>query len=186
MIPSIKGTPRKSGLPNWLIFGLLGLAATAGGIFLPASLKHGGDAPEATPSLTGGTPVPPGGTPTAANDSLDYNPPALPDMPSPRAMFMRLGLGTVFVLILSVVTLWAGKRWIRPLAGASGENKQLRIIESLALGRCSLYLVQAGEAKVLAGVDPAGIKALLPLPPSFDGALADLGDKAEAPPAEAA
>jgi flagellar biogenesis protein FliO len=171
MVPSEKGAPRKGGLPSWLVLGALGLAATAGGIFLPRSLRPGAESAAATPAVS-----------PAANvkETLDYNPPALPDMPSPQAMFLRLGLGTVFVLILCVITLWAGKRWIRPLAGTPGENKQLHLLETLPLGaRCSVYLLQVGETKVLAGVDHAGLKSLLTLPQSFDGALAD-EERAEA------
>ncbi len=173
MVPSDKGASRKGCPPSWLIFGVLGLAATAGGIFLPRSLRSGVAPPQAaTPSVQ---------TTAVTRESLEYNPPSLPDLPSPQAMFVRLGLGTVFVLILCGVTLWAGKRWIRPLAGPPVENKQLRILEALPLGgRCSVYLLQAGEAKVLAGVDGAGIEALLSLPQSFDVTLADMDGAAGA------
>ncbi|HWG43761.1 MAG TPA: flagellar biosynthetic protein FliO [Gemmataceae bacterium] len=178
MVPSDKGAPRKGGLPSWLVLGLLGLMATAGGIFLPRSLRHGEE-----PSV-----LMPAATPTAdAKEPLDYSPPSMPDLPSPRAMFLRLGLGTIFVLILCVITLWVGKRWIRPLAGSQGENKQLRLLESLSLGgRCSVYLLQAGDTKVLAGVDHAGLKSLLTLPQSFDGALAELNGGTGADSADAA
>jgi len=47
-----------------------------------------------------------------------------------------------------------------------------------------VYLLQAGDARVLAGVDAAGIKALLPLPAEFAGALAEL--PGDANPSEAA
>jgi flagellar biogenesis protein FliO len=166
MVPSDKGAARKGGLPSWLILGALGLLATAGGIFLPRSLRQGQELSVPMPTAT---PTP------EAKEPLDYSPPSMPDLPSPRAMFLRLGLGTIFVLILCAITLWAGKRWIRPLAGSQNENKQLRLVETLALGgRCSVYLLQAGETKVLAGVDHAGLKSLLTLPQSFDGALAEL------------
>ncbi|MGH7168677.1 MAG: flagellar biosynthetic protein FliO [Gemmataceae bacterium] len=170
MVPSAKSTARKAAVPTWLMFGLLGLAATAGGIFLPRSLRNPSEPPPAVVA------VPPLAAPAAkTTDPLEYTPPPLPDLPSPSAMFLRLALGTIFVLILCVVTLWMGKRWIRPLTGPQSENKQLRIVESLALGgRCSVYLLQAGEVKVLAGIDGAGIKALLPLPAEFAGALAEM------------
>jgi len=169
MVPSDKGAPRKSALPSWLIFGVLGIAATAGGVFLPRSLRNGDSAPEAPLAVQ----------PAKANDPLEYNPPALPELPSPSAMFLRLGLGTVFVLILCALTLWAGKRWIRPLAGPATENKQLSILEALPLGgRCSVYLLQVGESKILAGVDGGGLKTLLTLPQSFDVTLAEVREAA--------
>lgn len=177
MVPFDKSTARKAGMPNWLVFGLLGLAATAGGIFLPRSFRNHSEPPVAVPSLAA----------PAANpkDPLEYTPPPLPDLPSSGSMFLRLVLGTLFVLILCVVTLWIGKRWIRPLGSPAGENQQLRIVESLVLGgRCSVYLLQAGDARVLAGIDGAGIKALLPLPAEFAGALAEISEDAN--PSEAA
>jgi flagellar biogenesis protein FliO len=176
MGPSEKSAARKAALPNWLLFAVLGLSATAGGIFLPRSLRSPHEKP-ADLSV-----APPLAAPaTEPKSPLEYTPPTVPDLPSPSSMVLRLTLGTIFVLILCVVTLWIGKRWIRPLAIPACENKQLRILEALALGgRCSVYLLQAGDAKILAGVDPGGIKALLPLPQEFAGALAEMtyeGDK---------
>lgn len=169
MVPSEKSTAPKTAMPNWLVFGVLGLTATAAGIFLPRSLRTHSEPPAAAVSAPANT------TPPTANNPLEYTPPTVPDLPSSGSMFLRLILGTIFVLILCVVTLGIGKSWIRPLAGPQGENKQLRIVESLALGgRCSVYLLQAGDAKVLAGIDGAGIKALLPLPAEFGGALAEM------------
>jgi flagellar biogenesis protein FliO len=161
MLPPDNPAPKKNALPNWLLIGVLGLAATGAGLFLPHSREEGSSPPAAIPAR--------------ARESWEYSPPALPDLPTSGAMFLRLGLGTVFVLILCPLTLWAGKRWIRPLAVPPSANKHLSVIETLSLGgRSSIYLLQAGEAKVLAGVDGAGIKALLPLPPAFDGMMTDL------------
>ena len=173
MVPTEKSTARKGAWPTWLVVGVLGLMATAGGLFLPRSFR-----PPAEPAAS----IPPTTTPASneTKDSLAYTPPALPDLPSPGSMLLRLTLGTIFVLILCALTLWAGKRWIRPLAGSQGENKQLHLLESLALGgRCSVYLLQVGDTKVLAGVDHAGLKALLPLPTAFAGTLADITEAEE-------
>lgn len=178
MVPFEKSTPRKPVVPNWLVFGTLGLAATAAGIFLPRGLRsHTEPQPVAiAPPAHEAPAIPAHEAPaTPVKGSLDYTPPPMPDLPSPGAMFLRLACGTTFVLLLCVITLWVGKRWIRPPTVPSRENRQLRIVESLALGgRCSVYLLQAGDAKVLAGVDGAGIKALLPLPAEFAGTLADM------------
>jgi flagellar biogenesis protein FliO len=180
MVPSVKGAARKVALPTWLIFAVLGLAATAGGLFLPRGLKPN---PESTATIPT---APPADSPSnESKESLLYTPPALPDLPSPGSMLLRLTIGTIFVLILCVVTLWFGKRWIRPLGGPQGENKQLHLVESLTLGgRCAIYLLEAGETKVLAGVDQTGIKALLPLPGAFAGALAELTEAETVPSAE--
>jgi flagellar biogenesis protein FliO len=78
---------------------------------------------------------------------------------------------------LCALTLWVGKRWVRPLTAPVSEGKYLRVLETLPLGgRCSVYLLQVGETRILAGVDHTGLKTLLPLPQSFDGALAELDD----------
>jgi len=172
MLPSAKNLARKGAWPTWLVVSVLGLLATAGGLFLPRSFRPPAETPDAIASPTPAS--------NETKDSLAYTPPPLPDLPSPGSMLLRLTLGTIFVLILCVITLWAGKRWIRPLAGPQGENKQLHLVESLALGgRCSVYLLQAGDAKVLAGVDHAGLKALLPLPAAFAGTLAEITEAAE-------
>lgn len=169
MIPSQKSPPPKSAWQTWLTFGLLGLAATTFGLVLPHSFRG---LREPSPALS--TPAPA----QVKKDALEYNPPELPELAPPGPMLLRLALGTIFVLILCFATLWAGKRWVRPLTVAAGENKKLRVLESLPLGGRSLvFLLQAEQAKILVGVDQAGIKALLPLPQSFEGALAEVIDE---------
>ncbi len=166
MIPSQKNSPPKIALPTWVTLCLLGLGATVCGLVLPQSFRS---LREPAPTLS--TPAPT----QEKKDTLEYSPPELPEMSPPGPMLFRLGSGTIFVLILCFVTLWAGKRWVRPLTIPVGENRKLRVLESLALGgRCSVFLLQAEEAKVLVGVDQAGIKALLPLPQPFEGALAEI------------
>lgn len=166
MIPSQKSSPPKIALPTWLSLSLLGLGATVCGLVLPQSFRS---LREPAPTLS--TPA----STQEKKDALEYNPPELPEMSPPGPMLFRLVSGTIFVLILCFVTLWAGKRWIRPLTVPVGENRKLRVLESLPLGgRCSVFLLQAEEAKVLVGVDQAGIKALLPLPQPFEGALAEI------------
>ncbi len=166
MAPSQQSAAHKPTLLNWLIAGVLGVVAAAAGLLLPRSLQPLAESPPLSAPLSPAT---------EEQSSLEYEPAPLPDLPSPNAMFLRLGLGTIFVLILCVVTLWIGKRWIRPFAAAPNANAQLRLLETLPLsGRCAVYLLQAGETKVLAGVDAAGIKALLPLPQEFAGTLAEL------------
>lgn len=168
MVLSDTGAPRARGWPSWLILGVLGLAATVGGNFLPQGLREGEAAPVTTPAAQPQPAVP---------ETLDYNPPDLPELPSPQAIFLRLGIGTAVVLVLCVLTLWIGKRWVRPLALPVTENKHLRVLEVLPLGgRCSVYLLQVGETRILAGLDHTGLKTLLPLPQSFDGSLAELDD----------
>ncbi len=166
MIPSQKSSSPKIALPTWVSLCLLGLGATVCGLVLPLSFRS---SREPAPTLSAPTPA------QEKKDMLEYNPPDLPEMSAPGPMLFRLVSGTIFVLILCFVTLWAGKRWVRPLTVPVGENRKLRILESLPLGgRSTVYLLQAEEAKVLVGVDQAGIKALLPLSQPFEGALAEI------------
>jgi flagellar biogenesis protein FliO len=178
MVLHDKATPRKAALPGWLLFGVLGLLMAVGSIFPPQGLRGHEAAPEPTPATQ---PEPP------AADILDYNPPDMPEMPSPRVIFLCLGLGTVFILVSSMLTLWIGNRRIRPPIILTGQSKQLRILETLPLdGRSSVYLLQVGQTRILAGLDRTGLKSLLPLPPSFDSTLADLDEAKDADSAEAA
>jgi flagellar biogenesis protein FliO len=168
MIPSEKNPPKRA-WPAWLTYCLLGVAATSCGLVLPHSFRS---LQEPAPTLS--TPAPA----QEKKDTPEYNPPELQEVTPSGHMLLHLALGTISVLILSCATLWAGKRWVRPLTVLTGENKKLRVLESLPLsGRCSVILLQAEEAKVLVGVDHAGIKAMLPLPQSFEGALAEVIDE---------
>ena len=168
MVLSERSEPRMRGWSSWLIVGVLGLTATVGGIVLLLGLRESEAAPETTPATQ---PLP------AAPEILDYNPPDMPELPSPQVVFLRLGIGTAVVLVLYALALWIGKRWTRPLPVPVTENKHLRVIEALPLGeRCAVYLLQVGETRILAGVDHTGLKTLLPLPQSFDGALSELDD----------
>lgn len=166
MVQAENNSQLKSSVPTWLILGMLGLMATLCGLVLPQSLRGLRDPAAAVPTAE---PIP------EKKGTLEYEPPALPELPAPGPMLLRLVLGTIFVLILCVVTLWAGKRWVHPLTVPTGQNKKLRVVESLPLcGRCSVFLLQAGDARVLVGVDQAGIKSLLPLPQPFDSALSEM------------
>lgn len=176
MAQAENNSPSRSALLTWLIFGVLGVAATLCGLVLPQGLRILQQPTAAVPSPQ---PAPQSGevavSPAQTKDTLEYEPPALPELPPLEPMFLRLALGTIFVLILCIITLWAGKRWVRPLAAPVEDSRKLRVVESLPLGgRCSVFLLQAEDTKILVGVDQAGIKALLPLPQSFDRALAEM------------
>lgn len=202
MAQAEKNSPSRSPVSTWLIFSVLGLAAAICGLVLPHGLRSFRDAVAAIPTLQPppqpaeasispvGTPragealVPPakvaetGVPPVQTKDALQYDPPAFPEMPPLKPMLLRLALGTILVLILCIFTLGASKRWVRPLSAPLNQSRKLRILESLPLGgRCSVLLLQAEEAKILVGMDPSGIKTLLPLPKSFDRALEEMFDR---------
>ena len=87
---------------------------------------------------------------TKSKSTSEYTAPAMPDMPSPQAMLARLFVGTVFVLGLSVVSLWGVRRWLQTNAPANSTPRELRLIETLQLGnRCSVHLVHLGKREIL-------------------------------------
>jgi len=104
-------------------------------------------------------------------DSLAYSP-QWPEPPNTGAMLMRLGCGTVFVLVLCVASLWLGKPWLQRLQGTNIGDQALRIEGSVTLGnRAMLYLVKVGDVQLVAGTDAAGLKSLIALPTSFKDEL---------------
>ncbi len=86
------------------------------------------------------------------------------DGPDAGALLLRLVLGTAFVLGLAVAILWLCRHLLRGRFGAVPGAGQLELLESLPLGcRCRVHLVRAGSLHLLAGVDGAGLKALVAL-----------------------
>ncbi len=84
-----------------------------------------------------------------------------PDM---GAMLLRLVGGTVFVLALCVLTLWLCRRWLGATELGAKRSGRFEVLESLPLGpRCRIHLVRAGDRHLLAGMDAAGLKVLLPV-----------------------
>ena len=179
MAQAQNNSPSRISLSTWLIFGVLGLATTLCGVVLPRGLRSlhavAAEIPTSQPSQH---PDETGIAPIHSKDNLEYEPPGFPEMPPLQPMLKRLAFGTIFVLILCMLVLWTGKRWVRPLAAPTLKSRKLRILESLPLGgRCSVFLLQADEAKILVGVDQAGIKSLLPLPQSFEPDLAEMPEE---------
>jgi flagellar biogenesis protein FliO len=164
--------PRWAG---WIAFGIVGLIATGAGTFVPglAPSEEAGAAAVSAEAVS-------------AEAASDYTPPAVPDLPSPRAMLLRLALGTVVVLALCVATLFVIKRWFGPFAPTQTGGRELFVLETLQLnGRCSVFLLQAGKTRAIAGVDATGLKVLMALPEPFEMSLAEVGG-AEDPPAGSA
>jgi flagellar biogenesis protein FliO len=142
---------------RWLPIALIGLLAVTAGIVLPQALPSVPAAPK-SPQVA----QPPGKGP------LTYTPPPALEPPDAKAMLTRLGIATAIVLVLCVVTLWLGKRWLVGSPSQTGKEGQLRLVETLALGnRCVVHLIHVGNRPVLIGADPSGIKTVVPLPESF-------------------
>ncbi len=55
-------------------------------------------------------------------------------------------------------------RWLGPKPPPA--HAAMEVLASIAIGRCAIHLVRAGERRLLIGTDPAGVKALVELPVS--------------------
>jgi flagellar biogenesis protein FliO len=163
MSTAAKG-PANAGRANyWAPLALIGLLATVAGLVMPQLL----------PEETHGAENKARESANAAGD-LHYVPPELPQVPSTRAMFLRLGGMTVVVLVLCVGVLVCGKRWMRGFAPNQAAGGKLALVETLQLGnRCSLHLVQLSSRQVLVGADATGLKTVVPLPDVFENCLDD-------------
>lgn len=121
----------------------------------------------------------------APRESLKYTPTEWPEAPDTAGMLRRLVVGTTIVLVLCVGTMVAGRRWLRGTPARSPSGNLMHLLETVSLGnRCSVHLVQVGDQQVLVGVDGNGVKSLVPLPPSFERALADSGSPVAEPSVE--
>lgn len=164
----------------WLLC-LIGLAAIAGGYWLPARLSSQDDAqalqpPNPLPGFSSaGASAPPDENPAmpgaAARSRLAW-PSTRPDTWDLYAPLSRLAWATAAVLGLVVVCVW----WIRRASAKPGAPQPavvpLQIAGELALGgRCRLLLVRVGQEQVLLGLDPRGISAFVALPPRFSELL---------------
>jgi flagellar biogenesis protein FliO len=122
-------------------------------------------------------------------DSMKYEPPTWPEPPESGAVLFRLAAGTGTVLVLCVLTLVVGRRWLKGPAPKTGTGAQLQLLETLSLGnRCCVHIVRAGRHQVVVGTDGTGLKGLVALPESFerslhDAELLDTAQRADAPAA---
>jgi flagellar biogenesis protein FliO len=110
--------------------------------------------------------------PTA--EKLSYDPPLWPEAPDTTSLLLRLATGTVTVLMLCVLTLVVGRRWLRGPAPKTAAGSQLQLMESVSLGnRCCVFLLRAGQHQIVVGIDGSGMKSVIALPESFEKSLAD-------------
>lgn len=158
---------------NPIVLGVLALLVVACGLFLPQMLPD-----KASPS-------PPASVPeTASKDTTakaqdqpthDASKPNWSEGPDARTLLMRLGVGTGVVLILCVVALRFGRRWLAAIPGQSRPGSQFQLTETFSLGnRCFMHLVRVGKQQVLVGVDSSGLKSMIPMSEPFESVVADL------------
>ena len=165
-------TPWQPAKRSTAILVAIGLIASLAGLLIPQMLP--GDKADAAPTAS-----------VHDMKDLTYVPPTWPEPPSVQSLMLRLGFGTMFVLVLSVAAIWYGKRYLTAYAGGS-LGGELKLVETLPLGnRCRLHLVRLGGRQILVGADGAGIKTVTPLD-EFEQVLADRTAEPIEPTREAA
>jgi flagellar biogenesis protein FliO len=90
-------------------------------------------------------------------------PPATISPPSAAGIWvslLKLVVGLAVVCGLCVLLA----RWMGPKPPPA--PAAMEVLASIAVGRCVVHLVKAGERRLLIGTDPAGVKALVELPGS--------------------
>jgi flagellar biogenesis protein FliO len=161
MSTAVNGPDKAGRTRYWATLALIGLLATVAGLVMPQLLP---DESHSTESKGKESAIAPG--------DLRYVPLEMPEVPSTRAMFLRLGGMTVVVLVVCVGVLLCGKYWMRGFAPNQASGAKLSLVETLQLGnRCCLHLVQLSSRQVLVGADATGIKTVVPLPDVFDNCL---------------
>lgn len=169
---ALNNLPVAKGRSKWQLLSLIGLVAVTAGLVVPQLLPSVSLQPPAQP------PTPP------KSEKWQYTPPAFAEGPDLKAMLLRLGVGTALVLGLCVATLLVAKRWLGDGIQAAATGQQMRLLETLPVGRrCSVLLLAVGSQQVLVGVDASGVKSMVALPPAFEPQLLGL-ENAEAATAE--
>jgi flagellar biogenesis protein FliO len=149
---------------SWMMIAVIGVVSVCAGVVLPQMLPADDAVTQASP------PAEP-----SKKSELAYTPPAWPEAPDPKAMIMRLVLGTAIVLGLCVCTLLLSKRWLRGMPVKSSTAGPLSLVDTLALGnRCQVHLIGVGKRRILIGVDASGLKSVVPLTEPFEETLGDL------------
>ncbi len=148
MVPGGREAPLTGQANQWMILGFLSLLAVAAGVAMPSLLG----------SASG----------TVREPAIPSKPADWADLPDLGSLVLRLSLGTVVVLGLCALMLWAGKRRQRGVVVA--DDAGMRILETLPLGNsCFVHLVQAGTGQALVGMDRTGCKRVIVLPEPLEG-----------------
>ncbi|HWY89024.1 MAG TPA: flagellar biosynthetic protein FliO [Gemmataceae bacterium] len=147
----------------WMALGIVAIVAIGAGLLVPQLLPGEMALEPSRPKAD-----------AKSKSKSEYVAPTVPEMPNPQGMLTRLASGTVLVLGLSVASIWGMRRWLKIQEPAGAGQRDLRLVETLALGnRCCLHLVHLGKREVLVGVDGAGIKTIVPLPRVFEEVLSE-------------
>ncbi len=126
------------------------------------------------------TKLPKGALPARSRNLADYKPPPWPEVPDLGQMVVRMVVGTGIVLGLSVLSLWAARRWLQPASSGGDRHGQMALLDTLRIGnRCAVHLIHVQGTRVLIGVDTNGLKSMVTLPERFAGVLEEAANEPE-------
>lgn len=118
----------------------------------------------------------------ADSSAFPYSPPTAPPPPDIGGVILRLGGLTVLTLLLCGGVIWWARRAARKRLLAPNTSGRLVLEARLPLdARNAIVLLRADGHPVVVTLDATGLRAIVPVQPSFDTALADADP--EAPPA---
>jgi flagellar biogenesis protein FliO len=142
----------------YVVWGAMALAALAAGLTVPQLLPR--------PSDTGAKAVT-AETKSPATESVAGE----PEGSDNGYLSMMTAAFLPASVLIAMGWFWrAGAKTKRAKAAATG----MEVVETLPLGgRCLIYVVKAGDAELLAGVDRSGVKAVIPIPSMTTMRLSD-------------
>ncbi|MEZ6061526.1 MAG: flagellar biosynthetic protein FliO [Planctomycetaceae bacterium] len=84
-------------------------------------------------------------------------------------LFVGLGVWTVIVLCLCVLTVLGIRQWQRGRGMLPAGNSNSRVLETVSLGPNRMVsLVSLGDVRAIVGCDAAGIRSIVLAPPRFE------------------
>ncbi len=87
-------------------------------------------------------------------------------------LFVGLGVWTVIVLCLCVLTVLGIRHWQRGRGMLPLSNSSSRVLETVSLGpNRMISLVALGDVRAIVGCDAAGIRSIVLAPPRFEEEL---------------
>jgi flagellar biogenesis protein FliO len=152
MSPPLPTPPPKRGRLSPAVLGL-GVFVVVLGFIVPQLVSGG--APDAVPDRT---PDPAAAALARPGGAADLPAPVVP----PSAG--EIGLSVLKLVLGLAVVCGACAFLARRVAPAPPPHAAMEVLASIAVGRCVVHLVRAGERRLLIGTDPAGVKALVELP----------------------
>jgi len=153
----------------YVLWSAMALAALAAGLMVPQLLSR----PVENDARA---------TPTETKSPATESVAGAPESSDTGYLWMMTAAFLPASVLIAMAWLWrAGAKTKRAKAAAPS----LEVVETLRLGgRCLIYVIKAGGAELLAGVDRSGVRAVIPIPsvPAVSLSDAEVASREEPPP----